>query len=80
MSSSHYTIGLTDSGPDSVPMSILFLPFAFNITEGGDSAIVSLQNPRGVSYSESYATMLASEQVLARDWNTPDEDEAWANI
>lgn len=25
-------------------------------------------------------TMLASEQVLARDWNSPVEDEAWKDL
>ncbi|MCW5851999.1 MAG: DUF2281 domain-containing protein [Anaerolineae bacterium] len=25
-------------------------------------------------------TMIASEEVLARDWNTPEEDEAWAHL
>ena len=30
--------------------------------------------------SESLMTMLASERVLARDWNTPEEDDAWANL
>ncbi|MDO9131369.1 MAG: hypothetical protein Q7U34_16045 [Anaerolineales bacterium] len=25
-------------------------------------------------------TMLASEAVLRRDWDTPEEDEAWANL
>lgn len=25
-------------------------------------------------------TMLASEPVLARDWNRPEEDEAWASL
>jgi len=31
---------------------------------------------------QSYAldTMLASEAVLRRDWDTPEEDEAWANL
>lgn len=24
--------------------------------------------------------MLASESLLARDWNTPEEDEAWAHL
>jgi hypothetical protein len=28
----------------------------------------------------SLATMIASEEVLARDWETPEEDEAWANL
>lgn len=30
--------------------------------------------------SESFQTMLASEQVLKRDWDTPEEDEAWAHL
>jgi len=30
--------------------------------------------------SEAFRTMLASEEVLARDWNTPEEDEAWADL
>jgi hypothetical protein len=30
--------------------------------------------------SESYQTMLASESVLRRDWDRPEEDAAWANL
>lgn len=30
--------------------------------------------------SDAYQTMLASEDVLARDWNRPEEDEAWADL
>ena len=30
--------------------------------------------------SESFQTMLASEQVLKNDWDTPEEDEAWAHL
>jgi hypothetical protein len=26
------------------------------------------------------ATMLLSEAVLAKDWDTPEEDEAWADL
>jgi prevent-host-death family protein len=29
---------------------------------------------------EAMATMLASEQVLAREWDRPEEDEAWADL
>ena len=29
---------------------------------------------------ESWQTMLASERVLARDWDTKEEDEAWADL
>ncbi len=35
---------------------------------------------RQQSQSEALATMIASERVLARDWDTPEEDEAWADL
>jgi hypothetical protein len=31
-------------------------------------------------YSEAYLTMLASESVLSRDWDQPEEDEAWIDL
>jgi hypothetical protein len=31
-------------------------------------------------HSEAFQTMLASEAVLARDWDRPEEDEAWADL
>ena len=30
--------------------------------------------------SEAYQTMLASETLLQRDWDRPEEDEAWADL
>jgi len=30
--------------------------------------------------SEPYQTMLASESILRRDWDRPEEDAAWANL
>jgi len=30
--------------------------------------------------NDAFNGLLASESVLARDWNTPDEDAAWANL
>jgi prevent-host-death family protein len=29
---------------------------------------------------EVYQAMLASEEILRREWNTPEEDAAWANL
>lgn len=31
-------------------------------------------------YSEAYQTMLASERILRRDWEQPEEDAAWADL
>lgn len=36
--------------------------------------------PRPEIHSEAFLTMLASEAVLARDWDRPEEDEAWADL
>lgn len=30
--------------------------------------------------AELFDFMMASESVLAREWNTPEEDEAWADL
>ena len=30
--------------------------------------------------SEAYQTMLASEFTLSREWDSPEEDEAWADL
>lgn len=30
--------------------------------------------------SDAFLMMLASEEVLRRDWETPEEDEAWADL
>lgn len=32
------------------------------------------------AYSEAFETMLASEDVLRKEWDTPEEDEAWENL
>ena len=35
---------------------------------------------RPKSNGESFNGLSAGEAVLARDWDTPDEDAAWANL
>jgi hypothetical protein len=35
---------------------------------------------RQASFSEAFQTMLASESVLRRDWDRPEEDVAWADL
>ncbi len=32
------------------------------------------------SDGESFDGLMASEAILARDWDTPEEDSAWANL
>ena len=33
-----------------------------------------------ISISESFQTMLLSEDILRKDWDTPEEEEAWAHL
>lgn len=33
-----------------------------------------------IAESDAIFTMIASEEVLGRDWDTPEEDEAWAHL
>ena len=44
-----------------------------------DSETYSVRFPKA-RYSEAYQTMLASENVLRRDWEQPEEDAARANL
>lgn len=39
------------------------------------------QHTYTINYEDSAClTMLASEHVLRQDWDSPEEDEAWANL
>lgn len=40
---------------------------------------VSLISPSAV-FSETFLMMLATEDVLKKDWDNPIEDEAWSNL
>jgi len=33
-----------------------------------------------ISISSSFQMMQASERILSRDWDTPEEDEAWKDL
>ena len=52
-------------------------PFAW--TELWDRITLSIRTSQA-GYSEAYQTMLASEDVLRRDWEQPEEDAAWADL
>lgn len=39
-----------------------------------------IEQTKTQSLSASFQTMLASEDILRRDWEQPEEDEAWKNL
>jgi uncharacterized phage-associated protein len=42
---------------------------------------ISKQEPKlPILYPMAYRLMLASESILAKEWDTPEEDEAWAYL
>ena len=41
------------------------------------SSSVNAQQPR---FSEAYQTMLASEDIIRREWDDPEEDALWADL
>lgn len=51
----------------------------FDWTEFLNIIASSIRIPQA-RYSEAYQTMLASENVLRRDWEQPGEDAAWADL
>lgn len=52
-------------------------PFDWAEFLGAIAFSVMIPQPR---YSEAYRTMLASESILRRDWEQPEEDAAWADL
>ena len=38
------------------------------------------EQPGSEGTSEAWQTMVASEAVLRRDWERPEEDQAWADL
>ena len=43
-------------------------------------ATVAIAQVPPAPYSEAYQMMLASEHVLRRDWEHPEEEAAWADL
>ncbi len=57
--------------------------FGMDSTTIGNSIITlsELSKPYIIDFtSESYLTMIASEEVLKKDWNDPSEDDAWKTL
>ncbi len=66
---------LAMSTPDLIQQEVKELPEALQ-REVYD--FVCFLKSRTVDYA--FDGLMASESVLARDWNTPEEDAAWANL
>ena len=56
---------------------INFYRYVKNIYDRTMSILYGHQIPDGVS---AHQCMLASERVLAKEWDTPEEDEAWKEL
>jgi hypothetical protein len=70
---------------ETVSIKLLLIPYLSKLPEEflkakPDIPSTSLLDLGETVYSEVYQTMIASERVLARDWDQPDEDEAWRGL
>ncbi len=75
------TISLTDNSASSEQTFIFFMfdqvsKYAWQAIPFTEASPLSIFPP----ISDAFLMMLASEDVLRRDWGTPEEDEAWANL
>ena len=64
-----------------------YFPQELSLSSGGYRISLSSPAEYGLDISTSHLaedssrlTMFASERVLARDWNSAEEDEAWAHL
>ncbi|GAH57382.1 unnamed protein product [marine sediment metagenome] len=70
-----------DSLPDSISS-----PIVCHGCNGKGWVVIPMFSPRPLCEYRPYrpyttsGTMLASENVLRKDWDTPEEDKAWANL
>jgi hypothetical protein len=64
------------TGDDSMLITLTMLPPA-NISI---SKNFSIGNIPYLYESESFLLMLASEEVLSKEWDTPEEDKAWESL
>ena len=74
------TATITGKGQISIPKEIRSARFK----EGEKVAILAYQNKIEIrplsQLSEQMETAFASEKVLAKDWNTKEDDEAWKDL
>jgi len=74
------TVKITDKGQICIPNIARLNGFK----EGSKVSIIVYSNKielRPLSkISNAMVAMLASEKVLAREWNTKEEDEAWKDL
>ena len=68
MSSSKNDFILSDMGRSNINRfnSLLSIAFAIGISD--------------LLFPEAYLTMLASEKILKKDWDSIEEEEAWADL
>jgi AbrB family looped-hinge helix DNA binding protein len=75
------TATITSKGQIALPSDVRK---AIGLKDGSKVAIISYKDrieirPMWV-VSEKMASAFASEKALGKDWNTPEEDEAWKNL
>jgi len=75
------TVKITEKGQIVIPKMIRMLE---GFKEGSKISVIAYDNRielRPINQiTEGLSRALLSESVLAKDWNTPEEDEAWKDL
>lgn len=77
------TVRITSKGQISIPSAVRARA---GFEEGAKISVVAyndrveLRPMKKKKMSDAMMAMLASEEVLAEAWNTPEEDEAWKDL
>lgn len=74
------TVTVTDKGQIVIPKDIRKLK---GFKSGEKLAVLAFEDRielRPVSHLDSILTYIASEKVLAKDWNSREDEKAWKNL
>lgn len=75
------TVKITEKGQIVIPKIIRMLE---GFKEGSKISVIAYDNRIELrpmeQISEGLSRALLSESALAKDWNTPEEDEAWKDL
>lgn len=83
-----FTYHLNIFPPFSTSSEKLEIPFGEESSTDPETIDLSVSNETDrslsiivdIDFNQPIACMIATEKVLAREWNTPEEDEAWADL
>ena len=79
-SSNGKRVGVFETAQSKTHVVVNYDDRQFNDIQDHLNRLEWLVSKQGVFRSAAMLTMLASEKILQKDWESPEEDDAWANL